>query len=318
MGNTHGFCTRSPVRIARRHGHDWGCWPCACRDSKDVSGITTGSESYWIYDFRQYWLMHRQFIAARRFAGVGGPCRICAPVQRAARRFRQPGIAAVVLVALTLAFNEVQTPWPWRSRSISLSARHSTTGPSGWISRPPSTTWHSVLAWHVLSGWLDLSPDGLNAGESAGGMSETLSATLPGAGSGSHLGLVAWDHRMARRFLCLKRSDPARAYQRVDRLHFNDTRKHELLFGTAAGHPLGGALRGARCRPIYPITTTSKDPEGPLDGSSRAWPHKALFFGRLLREGRASVRRLGRKSPGGLSFVFLVETSPKLKVPRRT
>jgi hypothetical protein len=66
------------------------------------------TRSYWIYDFRQYWLiMGSSWLAAGSLALAIVAVLVPRPAGR--RRFRQPGVLAVVLVALTLTFNEVQT-----------------------------------------------------------------------------------------------------------------------------------------------------------------------------------------------------------------
>src|SRR4051794_28540033 len=66
------------------------------------------AQTYWRYDFRQYCLI----IGSSWLLAVSLALAVLAvvvPRPAGRRRFRQPGIAAVVLVALTLVFNEVQT-----------------------------------------------------------------------------------------------------------------------------------------------------------------------------------------------------------------
>src|SRR5262245_57550737 len=64
--------------------------------------------TYWRYDVRQY----RLVIGSSWLLAVSLALAILAvlvPRPAGRRRFRQPGIVAVVLIPLTLAFNEVQT-----------------------------------------------------------------------------------------------------------------------------------------------------------------------------------------------------------------
>jgi hypothetical protein len=113
--------------------------------------------TYWRYDVRQYWII----IGSSWLLAVSLALAILAvlvPRPAGRRRFRQPGIVAVVLIPLTLAFNEVQT----LGHGVTL---YLTTGKAfdnggfWWVFGPVyDLAFRAGLA--VLSGWLTLALTG--------------------------------------------------------------------------------------------------------------------------------------------------------------
>jgi hypothetical protein len=112
---------------------------------------------YWIYDIRQYWLIiGSSWLLAVSLALATSAVFVPRPEGR--RRFRQPGIIAVVLVALTLAFNEVQTLGHGLTLYLTTGKAFDV-GAFWWIFGPIyDMAFRAGLA--VLSGWLTLALTG--------------------------------------------------------------------------------------------------------------------------------------------------------------
>jgi hypothetical protein len=115
------------------------------------------ARTYWIYDVRQYWLI----IGSSWLLAVSLALAILAvfvPRPAGRRRFRQPGIAAVVLIALTIAFNEVQTLAQGVTLYLTVGKAFDN-GAFWWIFGPIyDLAFRAGLA--VLSGWLTLALSG--------------------------------------------------------------------------------------------------------------------------------------------------------------
>jgi hypothetical protein len=115
------------------------------------------ARNYWIYDIRQYWLI----IGSSWLLAVSLALAVLAvfvPRPAGRRRFRQPGIAAVVLVALTLVFNEVQILGHGVTLYLTVGKAFDD-GAFWWIFGPIyDLVFRAGLA--VLSGWLALALTG--------------------------------------------------------------------------------------------------------------------------------------------------------------
>ncbi len=125
------------------------------------------ARTYRGYDVRQYWLIVGSswlLVASLALAILA----VVVPLPAGRRRFRQPGVLAVVLVALTLAFNEVQTLghgatlyltvgeafdnfWWVFGPIYDLAFRAGLAVLSGWL------TLALMGRWRTAAGWLDSS-----------------------------------------------------------------------------------------------------------------------------------------------------------------
>jgi hypothetical protein len=128
------------------------------------------AQRYWIYDIRQYWLI----IGSSWLLTVSlalAILTVCVPRPAGHRRFRQPGFMAVILVAMTLTFNEVQTlghgitlyltvgkafdDWAfwWVFGPIyDLAYRAGLAVLSGWLTLALTGRWRSAVGWVDHSG----------------------------------------------------------------------------------------------------------------------------------------------------------------------
>lgn len=112
---------------------------------------------YRVYDIRQYWLIvGSSWLLAVSLALAILAVVVSRPAGR--RRFRQPGIMAVVLVSLTLAFNEVQTLGHGVTLYLTIGKTFDNAA-FWWVFGPVhELAFRAGLA--VLSGWLTLALTG--------------------------------------------------------------------------------------------------------------------------------------------------------------